>query len=118
MAGTVRLTKMPRRRRLVNSMTRLIVGLGGAGVIAAIVLIFFYLLWVVAPVFSPAGIEPGSDYPLSSGDTLLVTTNETDEVGLRITRSGDATFFGISSDLEGAEQATAAVSPRSIPMVC
>ncbi len=112
MSGTVTLSQLPRRRRLVNTLTRLIVALGGAGVIAAIALIFFYLVWVVAPVFSAAHIEPGPQYPLPAGDTLLITTNETDEVGFRITRSGDASFFGIS----GTEKATARVSERSVSL--
>jgi len=124
MAVTVRLSKMPRRRRLVNTLTRVIVALGGAGVIAAIVLIFVYLLWVVAPVFSTTDIEVGPVYDLPAGDTLLVTTNETDEVGLRITRSGDATFFGVSSggssgfssDVRNTEQANASVSERSVSL--
>ena len=112
MSGTVTLSQLPRRRRLVNALTRLIVALGGAGVIAAIALIFFYLVWVVTPVFSAAHIEPGPQYPLPAGDTLLVTTNETDEVGFRITRSGDASFFGIS----GTEQATARVAEGSVSL--
>ena len=53
------LSSLPRRRRLVNSLTSRVVALGGAAVIAAIALIFIYLLWVIAPVFAPAGMSAG-----------------------------------------------------------
>ena len=44
---TPELPPLPARRRLVNTLTAQIVGLGGIAVIGAIVLIFVYLLGVV-----------------------------------------------------------------------
>jgi phosphate transport system permease protein len=93
MAGETRPSRLPRGRRLINTLTARVVALGGAAVIAAITLIFLYLLWVVAPIFAPADIEPGDSYRLGNADTLLVEANDNEEIGLRITRSGEAAFF-------------------------
>jgi len=93
MAGNSGLNRLPRRRRLVNAVTTRIVGLGGAAVIAAIAMIFFYLLWVVAPIFAGAEIEPGDRYALGDATPLLVEANDNGEVGLRVTADGQAAFF-------------------------
>ena len=60
-------------------MTRHVVGLGGAAVIFAIVLIFVYLLWVVAPIFVPAEIEASTEWPTPT-KPLLVGSNDSVEV--------------------------------------
>ncbi|MCB1684426.1 MAG: ABC transporter permease subunit [Pseudomonadales bacterium] len=90
------LTALPRRRRLINAVTSRVVALGGAAVIGAIALIFLYLLWVVAPVFAGADVEPGEQYQLSAAYPLLIDVNETDEVGLRIAQSGQVEFFDLT----------------------
>ena len=46
------------KRRLVDVFIRRMVGIGGAAVIATIALIFFYLLWVVAPIMKTPAIIP------------------------------------------------------------
>ena len=58
MEAKAELHTLPGRRRWVNTITQQVVALGGGAVIAAIALIFFYLLWVVAPIFGAASIEP------------------------------------------------------------
>ena len=50
---------LSRRRYWTNRVTESVVGVGGGAVIAAITLIFGYLLWVVAPMFSSADIQAG-----------------------------------------------------------
>jgi phosphate transport system permease protein len=95
MAGEAGLPKLARRRRLVNALTARVVALGGAAVIAAIALIFFYLLWVVAPIFASPDIEVGERYALGDAEPLLVDTSDNGEIGLRITRAGEATFFEV-----------------------
>ncbi len=97
MAGGTGLSKMARGRRFVNALTARVVALGGAAVIAAIALIFVYLLWVVAPIFAGADIEPGARHQLEPAEPLLVETNDSGEVGLRIDATGTATFFAIDS---------------------
>jgi len=100
------LTQVRRGRRVVNALTTRIVQLGGAGVIAAITLIFLYLLWVVAPIFQSATIETGQHYTLPAAQALLIETNESDDVGLRIAADGSTVFFDLSSG--------AIISERSI----
>lgn len=95
MTGQSGLAQLPRGRRLINAVTARVVALGGAAVIGAIALIFFYLLWVVAPIFAGAQIEPGSSHDLGPAETLLVEANESDEIGLRVSAAGRATFFQI-----------------------
>ncbi|MFU8816167.1 MAG: hypothetical protein ACNA7W_12530, partial [Pseudomonadales bacterium] len=88
---------MPRRRRLVNLLTARIVAFGGALVIATIALMFFYLLWVVAPMFAGASVETGRGYPLDPAQTLLIEANESQEFGLRVTTAGEIDLFDLAS---------------------
>ncbi len=97
MAREAGLSRLPRRRRWVNALTARVVGLGGAAVIAAIALIFFYLLWVVAPVFVPADVDRGPGFDLPAAQALLVEANDTGDVGLRISADGEASFFDLES---------------------
>ena len=76
------------------------IAFGGISVIVAIVLIFFYLLYVVYPLFVPADAEPVADYAVpraTAGETLLLAVEEQGEVGLRLTRGGQAVFFDTAS---------------------
>lgn len=71
-------------------------GLGGISVIAAIVLIFFYLLYVVYPMFIPAHMERASEYTMPTADqgkTLHLAIEEQNELGARFTEQGTVTFF-------------------------
>lgn len=75
-------------------------GIGGSGVIIAIVLIFFYLLYVVFPLFVPAGISSTSNYAIPAADagpTLHLATEEQNEIGVRFTRQGHAVFFNMDN---------------------
>lgn len=84
------------RRRWVNTLTRLVVALGGGAVIAAIALIFFYLLWVVAPVFTPADIEDGPVFAPKVTAPLFLDVNESDEIGLVFGADGAAVFWNLA----------------------
>jgi phosphate transport system permease protein len=77
------------------------IAFGGISVIVAILLIFFYLLYEVAPLFESADIERWQENnqqvaPYSvpgEGKTLYLTMEEQAEIGLRITDSGQLVFF-------------------------
>ncbi|WP_455366963.1 hypothetical protein [Kaarinaea lacus] len=94
--------ELARRRRwrvLKDSVATYGVGFGGISVIIAIVLIFFYLLYVVLPLFASASIEPVKIYPLPGGDdytTEIIALEEQNEVGVRFTVGGHAIFFNAS----------------------
>lgn len=73
---------------------------GGLGVIVAIVLIFFYLLYVVFPLFVSAQAEAVGDYAvpeLSSGKTLFLAMEEQNEIAVRFTDNGTAVFFRVDN---------------------
>lgn len=83
------------------------VALGGLSVILAIVLIFFYLLYVVVPLFKGAEMERVADYglPGGSGPSLYLAMEEQAEIGFRLTSSGKAVFFALDSGQPITEQA-------------
>ncbi|NVK38975.1 MAG: ABC transporter permease subunit [Gammaproteobacteria bacterium] len=79
------------------------IAVGGLSIIGAVLLIFFYLLYEVAPMFVPADVEklgqyeiPGEEASMSS-PTLLLAMEEQAEVALRIQENGDFTFFAVNN---------------------
>jgi len=69
---------------------------GGLAVIFAVVLIFFYLLYVVFPLFISAKAELVSQYDVPEknlGKTVLLDMEEQNQVGARFTDSGQVVFF-------------------------
>ncbi len=71
-------------------------GVGGISVIIAIVLIFFYLLYVVFPMFLPAKMDTVASYPRPAaqlGQTLHFAMEEQNEVAVRLTDQAYAVFF-------------------------
>ncbi|MEI6707508.1 MAG: ABC transporter permease subunit [Methylococcales bacterium] len=85
-----------RWRLAKDSLARVGVIAGGLSVIVALVLIFFYLLYVVIPLFKPATAEATSNYALpeqTQGKTVLLDVEEQNEVAVRFTDSGQAVFF-------------------------
>ena len=77
------------------------IAFGGISVIVAILLIFFYLLYEVAPLFESAKIERWQDNEQTvapyaapgEGKTLYLTMEEQAEIGLRVTDTGTFSFF-------------------------
>ncbi len=84
-------------RHIKDVATRYLMAFGGIGVILAIVLIAFYLLYVVIPMFKSAHIEPIAIYSVpgaeENNNTLIYAMEEQREIGLRINDSGQAVFF-------------------------
>ena len=96
MAAEAELRALSGRRRWVNTITRHVVALGGGTVIAAIALIFFYLLWIVMPIFQRASIESGTVYDLPVSSPVFLDVNESDEIGLAFGRAGDVVFWDLA----------------------
>ncbi len=85
-----------KRRRLIDNIARYGIGFGGLSVIMAIVLIFFYLLWVVLPIFSSAEVHTNDSYiasSLESGNTILIVPEESGKLAMRLTNDAKAVFF-------------------------
>lgn len=89
-----------RWRLAKDSLARFGVIAGGLSVIVALVLIFFYLLYVVVPLFRPAAVEATNHYAVPEqtlGKTVLLDVEEQNEVAVRFTDSGQAVFFEVAT---------------------
>ena len=85
-------------RNLKDQSLRGVVTLGGNFVIVAILLIFIYLLYVVAPMFESAEANSVASYPLpGEGKTLSLALEEQNEVGVRFTDAAQAVFFSVET---------------------
>ena len=85
-----------RWRLIKDTLARFGVIAGGLSVIGALILIFFYLLYVVIPLFKPAAAEMANHYALpdsAQGKTVLLDVEEQNEVAVRLTDKGQAVFF-------------------------
>ncbi|WAR45050.1 ABC transporter permease subunit [Methylomonas rapida] len=88
-----------RWRLLKDRLVAHAVVVGGLGIIFAIVLIFFYLLYVVFPLLLPAHAEAVSQYDAPEpalGGTVFLSMEEQNEVGVRFTDAGKAIFFAVA----------------------
>ncbi len=90
-------------RLLKDKLARYGVVGGGLGVIVAIVLIFFYLLYVVYPLFiAPSATEvtgyavPGA----ADAKTVFLSVEEQNEIAARFTDQGQITFFRVADGKE------------------
>lgn len=67
---------------------------GGVSVLFAILLIFFYLLYEILPLFKSAQVEAVGEYAIATTDSpLYLAMEEQAEVALRIGDSGSVLFF-------------------------
>ena len=75
---------------------------GGISVIITIVMIFFYLFYVVAPLFIQPGIAANQTYaaPLASEDIVHLALDEYAEVGFAVGRAGEYVFFDANAGTE------------------
>ncbi|MDT8370722.1 MAG: ABC transporter permease subunit [Gammaproteobacteria bacterium] len=84
-------------REFKDRLAKYGVAMGGMSVIFAIVLIFFYLLYVVFPLFYGADIEQDAEFNLGSTNVQHLTLNEYNDVGLMLTRQGKVQFFNANN---------------------
>lgn len=95
---TVRSDKFHRRRGYIDKVASKVIGLGGLVVVAAVLLILFYLMYVVAPLFLPAKVTSSSlvDSPeWLRKDTAFLSLEEQQQVAFRVTQNGLAEFFKV-----------------------
>lgn len=87
-------------RLVKDALVRYGVIVGGLSIIVAVVLIFFYLLYVVLPLFASAKVTSIAEYDLPEktlGKTVLLETEEQNEVAARFTDSGHVVFFEVAT---------------------
>ncbi|MBE9538586.1 MAG: ABC transporter permease subunit [Proteobacteria bacterium] len=89
---------MPTWRRYKDRFATIAISAGGASVLMAILLIFFYLMYEVLPLFSGAQIEKAEQLqlPAASGRIIYAAMEEQGEVGFVIDENWRASFFTIA----------------------
>lgn len=86
-----------RWRQVKDGIATTTITAGGIGVLCAILLIFFYLLYEIMPLFESASIKSGNHYPASNSQpALYLAMEEQAEVGFRLNKAGTADFFRVS----------------------
>ncbi|HHT00363.1 MAG TPA: ABC transporter permease subunit [Thiomicrospira sp.] len=90
--------KRIRRRNFWDSVSKYGISTGGIGVIFSVLLIMFFLMYVVFPLFVPATIEKSAEYSLPGGQsekTLYYGVDEYQSSGMRFTESGKLLGFKV-----------------------
>nr|WP_321239576.1 ABC transporter permease subunit [uncultured Tolumonas sp.] len=88
-----------RKRRVTDRLASIGVTTGGILVLVALLLIFFYLLYVVKPIFVGASLEPAASLQVPvKGTTAILGTDEQNQVGYRFSQQGDIDFFSLNKD--------------------
>lgn len=85
-------------RSLKDKAAEVTIGMGGVSVIVAIMLIFFYLLYEVAPMLKSADIEEIAEYHIPApekGVTLYTAMEEQAQKAIRVTSLGSVVFFNL-----------------------
>ena len=87
-----------RWRRFKDKAAVASITLGGMSVLVAILLIFFYLLYELIPLFRSASAEQIQSFPVAaleadSAPPLYLTMEEQAEIGTRLDRKGSMAFF-------------------------
>ncbi len=115
--NTPAMVRKRRVRALKDRLTHWYVAIGGLAVLAAITLIFFYLAYVVAPLFKGASLTANpalnAAWLPDAGAPMMITIEEQNQIGMRISDKGEVVFFNID---DGAElQRIALPLPLAFP---
>nr|WP_026958798.1 ABC transporter permease subunit [Aliagarivorans taiwanensis] len=87
------------QRLLMDKLARYGVSAGGVLVLIALLLIFFYLLWVVAPVFYGASVKHKQSIPLVDNHaTVMIGVEEQNEIAYRFNMGGELRFFDLTEE--------------------
>ncbi len=96
---------LDRRRRIKDKIANVTIAFGGIFVVVAIALIFFYLLFESWPLFKQAQFEQAHSYKAeSSVQSTWVDMDEYNETGMRLSATGEVTFFRVSDGQKTGSQ--------------
>ncbi len=102
--NTPELQRKRRIRAFKDRLTRWYVLVGGLAVLAAITLIFFYLAYVVLPLFQGAKLTASAPqspaWMQNAGKPMVLVVEEQNQVAMRVSDQGEALFFNMN---DGAE---------------
>ncbi|KDM91904.1 ABC transporter permease subunit [Photobacterium galatheae] len=90
------LTNDSRRRQLKDRVARFSVIAGGISVLLTLVLIFFYLLYVIVPVFSPARITSLQSFTAPLSGTQAVRLNEQNTYAFHFASDGQVSLVPLA----------------------
>ncbi|MFJ7885890.1 ABC transporter permease subunit [Pseudomonas sp. NPDC096917] len=102
--NTPQLQRKRRIRALKDHLTRWYVFIGGLAVLGAITLIFFFLGYVVYPLFQGADLnaKPAITpvWMQDAGKPLMISVEEQNQVGMRVSDKGMVLFFSVKDGKE------------------
>ncbi|WP_426246375.1 ABC transporter permease subunit [Pseudomonas sp. TWR3-1-1] len=102
--NTPELQRKRRIRALKDHLTRWYVFIGGLAVLGAITLIFFFLGYVVFPLFQGADLNAKQAitpvWMQDAGKPLMISVEEQNQVGMRVSDQGMVLFFNAKNGEE------------------
>jgi len=102
--NTPELKRKRQIRALKDRLTRWYVFVGGLAVLAAITLIFFFLGYVVMPLFQGASLTAekalSPAWMRDAGKPLMISLEEQNQVGMRVSDQGQVLFFAVDGATE------------------
>ncbi|KPA89890.1 ABC-type putative transport system, permease component [Pseudomonas asplenii] len=102
--NTPELKRKRQIRALKDRLTRWYVFVGGLAVLAAITLIFFFLGYVVMPLFQGASLTAekaiSPAWMRDAGNPLMISLEEQNQVGMRVSDQGQVLFFAVEGAAE------------------
>ncbi|MFJ2364951.1 ABC transporter permease subunit [Pseudomonas sp. NPDC087697] len=102
--NTPELQRKRRIRAFKDRLTHWYVFVGGLAVLGAITLIFFFLGYVVAPLFQGASLTSKDAitpaWMQDAGKPLMISLEEQNQVAMRVSDKGQALFFDIDTGAE------------------
>lgn len=90
--------RLRRWRYFKDVLAARLIAVGGIAVVAAVVLICFYLLWVVLPLFGSASIAPAEAYRAPHlAETHLLALEEQGQLGAALAEDASLLYFEVGS---------------------
>ncbi|NIF20975.1 ABC transporter permease subunit [Candidatus Pantoea multigeneris] len=90
-----------RRRRWLDSFARRLISSCGMAILLLMMLLFFWLIWVVLPLFSSPSLHQGQAQALQDKSPLVALGNS-GSVGWRIGASGNAALISLDKPSTGS----------------
>lgn len=103
-------------RRVKDTLARYGVTAGGISVLITLVLIFFYLLYVIMPIFASVKVTPKQAFSINFSDQpAAIYLNEQNNIAYRLSLQGNLTFVSLAQQDAGERisQHTVMVKPAS-----
>lgn len=98
--NSAKIQRYNRYRQIKDSFARKAIAFGGIGVIAAILLIFMYLLYEVVPLFQSAKVNSVKSITLKQeSPSLFLAVEEQNEIAFRLLKNGHYEFINLKSGL-------------------